>query len=132
MTIQFTIPLRPVTKKNNQQIVKLHNRPCIIQSKQYRQYEADAANYIPHRFALLDAPVNVQATFYVPTRGRVDLTNLLEALDDVIVKCGLLKDDNCTIICSHDGSRVFWDKQNPRTEVLITPYDGTLPWEPKP
>jgi Holliday junction resolvase RusA-like endonuclease len=55
----------------------------------------------------------------MPTKRRVDLTNLLEAIDDVLVKYGVLKDDNSEIITSHDGSRVLYDKDNPRTEVAI-------------
>ena len=57
--------------------------------------------------------------FYMPTKRRVDLTNLLEAIDDVLGKYGVLKDDNSEIITSHDGSRVLYDKDNPRTEVVI-------------
>jgi Holliday junction resolvase RusA-like endonuclease len=55
----------------------------------------------------------------MPTRRKVDLTNLLEAIDDVMTNAGLLADDNYTIIQSHDGSRVYYDKENPRTEVYI-------------
>ncbi len=54
------------------------------------------------------------------TKRRCDLTNLLEAIDDIMVECGVLADDNFTIIQSHDGSRVLYDKKNPRTEVYIT------------
>ena len=64
--------------------------------------------------------VNVKATFYMPTRRRVDLTNLLESIDDVLVKGRVIEDDNSNILFSHDGSRVFYDKENPRTEVEIT------------
>ena len=39
---------------------------------------------------------------------------------DVLVKAGTLKDDSCSIVVSTDGSRVFYDKENPRTEVEIT------------
>ena len=55
----------------------------------------------------------------MPTKRRCDLTNLLEAIDDIMVHCGLLADDDFTIIQSHDGSRVLYDKENPRTEVYI-------------
>ena len=55
----------------------------------------------------------------MPTARRVDLTNLLEALDDVLVNAGVLADDNCNIIYSHDGSRAFVDRENPRTEIVI-------------
>lgn len=70
----------------------------------------------------IDEPVEVTAIFYMPTRRTVDLTNLLEALDDVLVKYGIVKDDNCKIIYSHDGSRVMYDKANPRTVVRICRY----------
>ena len=55
----------------------------------------------------------------MPTKRRVDLTNLLEAVDDVLVRAGVLKDDHCGIIVSHDGSRVLYDKDNPRTVLFI-------------
>jgi Holliday junction resolvase RusA-like endonuclease len=54
------------------------------------------------------------------THRKCDLTNLLEAIDDVLVKAGVIEDDNYTIIASHDGSRVHYDKENPRTEIIIT------------
>ena len=69
---------------------------------------------------LIDYPVNIKCLFYMPTKRRCDLTNLLEAIDDIMVKAGLLKDDNYTIIEGHDGSRVLYDKDNPRTEIEIT------------
>ena len=62
----------------------------------------------------------------MPTRRKCDLTNLLEAIDDIMVKSGLLADDNFTIIESHDGSRVLYDKENPRTEVQIVPIKNGI------
>lgn len=55
----------------------------------------------------------------MPTKRLCDLTNMLESIDDVMVKAGLFKDDNYRIIAAHDGSRVLYDKDNPRTEVYI-------------
>ena len=68
-------------------------------------------------------PVTVKCLFYMPTHRRVDLTNLLEAIDDVLVHTRVLEDDNSNIIVSHDGSRVLYDKENPRTEVYICRYE---------
>ena len=59
----------------------------------------------------------------MPTRHRVDLVNLLEATCDILVECGLLADDNSKIVVSHDGSRVEYDKYNPRVEIEITPAE---------
>lgn len=125
--INFTVPLTPISKKNSQQILtnKATGRPFIMPSKKFKDYEKDAARYIP-KGVFINAPVNIKCLFYMPTKRRVDLTNLLEAIDDVMVKAGLLADDDFTVIESHDGSRVLFDKENPRTEVYIE-YQNAFP-----
>lgn len=123
LLLKFTVPLSPISKKNSQQILtnRATGRPFILPSKKYKDYEKAAARYIPtlRQPKPIDQPVNIKCLFYMPTRRKVDLTNLLEAIDDVMVKAGLLADDDFTIIQSHDGSRVLYDKDNPRTEVYI-------------
>lgn len=120
MRLEFTIPVAPVSKKNHSQIVKVNGRTMLIPSKQYRQYEKDVAPFMPKLEEPIDFPVNVSAVFYRPTRREVDLPNLIAALHDVLVKYGVVKDDSRSIIYAVDGSRVFWDKNNPRTVVVIT------------
>ena len=121
--IKFTIQLNPVTKKNSQKIITnpRSGRPMIIPSKIYREYEKNCG-YFLNRFSHLkiEEPVNVEAHYYRATRHRVDLCNLHEALCDVLVKYGVVSDDNSRIIATMDGSKVFYDKENPRTEVTIT------------
>jgi Holliday junction resolvase RusA-like endonuclease len=56
----------------------------------------------------------------MPSKRRVDLANLTEALQDVLVKANVLEDDNSEIVVSTDGSRVKYDKARPRTEIIIT------------
>lgn len=119
--IKFTIPLPPITKKNHQRILRNSKtgKPFVAPSEQYKTYEAQALWLIP-KVKCIDFPVNVKCLFYMPTKRRCDLTNLLESVDDIMVKAGLLKDDSYSIIAGHDGSRVFHDKDDPRTEVEIT------------
>ena len=121
--IQITIPLPPITKKNHQQICWKNSAggkkiPFVRPSAQYNQYEKDCAVFL--KSLGIDQPVNIAAKFYMPTKRRVDLTNLNEALHDILVKYGVLADDNAKIIVSTDGSRVFCDKTSPRTEIVIT------------
>lgn len=119
----FTIKLPPRTKKNHQKIITnpRTGKPMVIQSEQYRVYEHESAWFMP-RIKTIDRPVNVRAVFYMPTKRRVDLTNLLQALCDIMVKYGVIEDDNSTIVTGFDGSRVEYDKENPRTEVWIDEY----------
>jgi Holliday junction resolvase RusA-like endonuclease len=122
----FTIPISPVTKKNSQQILINHKtgKRFVSQSKQYIQYEKDCCKLITGAYRKkIDYPVNLAAVFFMPTARRVDLVNLIESLQDVLVKAGVLADDNSQIVVSTDGSKVSIDRQHPRTEVNITPYE---------
>ena len=130
------IPLQPRTKKNNQEIkfkagkngfykktkygLKYVGIPFISQNKRYKQYEIDAGWFLKKLPEPIKGPVNVKCTFYRDSRRRCDLTNLLEAIDDILVKYGILADDNFEVLAGHDGSRVLVDKDNPRTEIEIT------------
>lgn len=113
----------PVTKKNSQQIARRPNgQTFIVPSRKYKTFALFAKSYLRKYYAditTVDYPVNLRCLYYMPTRRAVDLVNLLEATCDVLVSAGILKDDNCNIVISHDGSRVLYDKERPRTEIYI-------------
>lgn len=120
---RYTIPLAPVSKKNSQQILtnRSTGRPFIMPSSAYRRYEREAVRCLhPRPVAPIGYPVNVKCLFYMPTRRRVDLVNLMEAAHDLLVTAWILEDDNRDIIAATDGSRVYYDKLRPRTEIWIT------------
>lgn len=94
----------------------------VIPSPQYKNYEHDCAYFMPPYKA--EGQVNVKALFYMPTRRKVDLVNLLQALLDILVKYDVIEDDNSKVVVSVDGSRVLYDKENPRTEVEITEVEN--------
>ena len=122
MIQKYIISLPPITKKNSQQILTNHRtgKPFIAPSRQYKKYEQKAIKLLANKpKSPVQAPCRVVTLFYMPTRRRVDLTNLMEAAHDVLVAAGILADDNNTIIASVDGSRVLYDKENPRTEIII-------------
>ena len=117
---RFIIPIAPVTKKNSSNIFinKNTGKRFISPSDRYKQYEKDFMLLCPP-IPIIDFPINLKAIYYMPSRRKVDLINLHSCLHDCLVKKGVLLDDNCSIIVSTDGSRVFYDKENPRTEVYI-------------
>lgn len=121
--MRITIPIAPITKKNSMKPRLDRNGRFLgmMQSDAYRRYEEECMWMIPGQFRTgIDYPVNVKAIYYMPTRRIVDITNLHSALHDVLVKAGVLQDDNSRIVVSTDGSRVLYDHENPRTEVEIT------------
>lgn len=132
--VHVMIPIKPYTKKNHQQIFYRNKAtetgaskkvPFVSPSPQYLQYAKDCGIFI--KPLQIDDPVNVKALYYVDTLRIVDLTNLNEALHDILVTHGLLTEDHCRVIVSTDGSRVYYDKENPRTEVTIEKVEPTFP-----
>jgi len=128
--INFTIPITPRTKKNSSQLLKNHKTKKLYPapSKAFLQYQEDAGWYIPHKNEKISKRLNVKCLFYMDidydnTESIIDLVGLLQAIDDVLVHYGVLKDDNCRIIARHDGSEVLHDRERPRTEIEITEMD---------
>lgn len=120
------IPLNPRTKKNNQKIIKNKRTGSlmIVQNDRYLQYERDAGWFLKKIPQPISEPVNVKCVFYRDSERKVDLNNLLEAITDIMVKYKILVDDNFKIIAAHDGSRVYVDREHPRTEIEITTIDN--------
>lgn len=132
--VKITIPGNPITKKNHGDIVtipvkgstrcpackKFHKTMTrLLPSKQYRQYQEEAIGCLPMMEAISE-PVNIKCLYYMATKRKVDLTNLIAATHDLLVHYHILADDNSSIIVSVDGSRVLYDKGNPRVEIEIT------------
>lgn len=128
---KFTILGAPRVKKNTQRAIVSVNRrtgkryPRIVQTPAYKAWKSGAIpqiNLQKPQFEI-DRPVNLKCIFYMDTNSKVDLSALYEGIQDELVDCGVLSDDNYTIVRSHDGSRVYVDKANPRMEITITEAD---------
>ena len=122
--MKFIIDIAPATKKNSSRIFTKKTLtgklvPFIVPSKRFKDYQAECTFYMPHT-KTITTPINIKAIYYMPTKRRVDLINLHSALHDILVHYRVIEDDNCKIVASTDGSRVLYDKTNPRTEVEIT------------
>ena len=122
--IKFTIPVIPRTKKNSSQIRYRNGRPYITPSELYKEFEDECCWLIPKKYKIkIDYPVNVKALYYVKRNAKIDKTNLESALMDALVKAEVLVDDSAlkpSVVIATDGSRVYYDKDNPRIEVEIT------------
>ena len=117
----ITLIGRPITKKNHQQMVVAGNgRKFLIQSKAYRQYEKDCLKQLMYLYKgkTITGQLSMKALYYMPTKARPDLLNLLQATADIIEKAKVIENDKN--IYSFDGSRIMGvDKLNPRVEILL-------------
>ena len=99
----------------------------VIQNKKYTDFERECKKYIP---VLREPPiaykVNLKCKFYVCDARRRDIANYLEAIQDILVKYGLLADDNYNIIASIDGCSMEIDRENPRVEIEIKKLDENI------
>lgn len=119
----ITLQGPPRTKKNSQRILvnSATRRPFVKPSEAYEEYERDCLWQIPSGMKIqISEPVNLECVYYMPTRRKVDLVNLIEATLDILVRAGVLQDDNSCIAASYDGSRVLYDKDRPRAEIKIS------------
>lgn len=117
--MEITIYGEPRTKKNHGQMITKNGRKIMLPSKQYQQYKKDCGEYLKDVEPFLD-PCNVKCLFYMSTHRIVDLVNLEQAILDILKDYGIIVDDNSRIVVGMDGSRVLYDKDNPRTEITIT------------
>lgn len=130
VSLDLIIKGKPITKKNHMKIITIKGRPSLVQSAQYKQYAEDAGAQLRAqllqmggKYSPISVPINLKCVYYMPTRRRVDLCNLLAATCDILTEAGILLDDNRDIVAGHDGSCVLYDKQDPRVEITIQSYD---------
>lgn len=126
--IRYEIKGRPYVKKSNMKLVMRGRKLVRIPTANYTAWANSAREQIETKHMRLaepiDYPINLQCLFFMNTAGVVDLSALYEGIQDELVKCGVLKDDNYKIVASHDGSGVFVDRDDPRMEITITRKGG--------
>ena len=93
-------------------------RVLIIPSAIFQKYQKHALKHIP-AVANPYNEINLKVLYYRETRRKIDLVNLLESTCDILVKAKFIVDDDSKCVISTDGSRVFYDKMNPRAEIYI-------------
>ena len=134
--MEFVIKGNPITKKNSQRIIQVKRRdgrarPVPLPSDQYRRYRDDFLWQIPASARVsISKPVNLCCVYYMQTMRRCDLVNLLEATQDILTDAGVLTDDNRDVVASVDGSRVLYDPEDPRVEIIITDLEDYGQWNP--
>lgn len=97
ITIEGTIP----SKKNSKRIVGRGKRMFIISSKNYLEWEKEKADEIYGQLDEITAittPVRLSITFSSSTKRKWDLSNKVESIQDLLVKVGVLEDDNWSVV----------------------------------
>lgn len=139
----------PRTKKTSNRIVRMGTFTKVLPSKAYEVWFKEAMRSVPEikswaRRNGVELPIKgqvwVKAIFYLENAIQGDLTGYEQALADWLQQpkinfeknppkmtrdgAGIILDDKN--IASWDGSRVRIDRQNPRIEIEIRPYQEHL------
>jgi Holliday junction resolvase RusA-like endonuclease len=100
----------------------------MLPSPQYKEFEKEVIKYVTAEFGNIepiDFKCNLKCKFYKDRNYSSDLVGYLQAIQDALVKAGILKDDNTNIVTTVNGSEVHHDKNNPRIEVEIEAIEST-------
>ncbi len=129
----FTIPGRPITKKNSQRIFRSgrgRGKPFIVQSSVYNSFERAAVKALLNQRPEfpIEKEIDVCVKYYMPNYvSWPDLIGLLQATSDILQKADIITNDKNI---QHYGFRgnhseiVGVDKDNPRTEIRLKILEG--------
>jgi Holliday junction resolvase RusA-like endonuclease len=117
--IKLILPGSIRSKKNSKRIVGRGQRKFILPSTAYLKWEKEARKAVTMqlRFGFVPLTIPIVAKVMAYYKGQQpDLSGVLESVGDCLE--GLVWENDRQII-SWDGSRLFHDLKNPRTEIEI-------------
>ena len=102
-----------------------NGKTVLLQSDTFLEYKQLFLLQIKDKYkgTPISEAVNVKCIYYRGDKRKTDLVNLENGTLDLLVEAKILEDDNFKIVESMDGSRVFYDKENPRVEIYINTID---------
>jgi Holliday junction resolvase RusA-like endonuclease len=117
ITIHGSIP----SKKNSKKIIQVRGRILIVPSTKFEKWHKEAVKEMMSQHYCLEGKkvCRVEINLYAPDKRKGDLTNRAESLMDLLVDCGIIKDDNWfeipQVVLGFGGV----DRQNPRVEIFL-------------
>ena len=116
-TLSITIPGSIRSKKNSKRVFSCGRFKRVLPSKAYEKWEKEAREQLWGKAMIppltCSVSVEVRAFYKGP---KPDLSGSLESVGDCLQ--GIIWADD-TQIESWDGSRLFHDLKNPRTEIVV-------------
>lgn len=113
------------SSKNSKQIIRCGNRMALVPSKAFRDHSApieqqlilNRQNWV-QEIKNAQKPLKIVFKIYRKTHRRFDYVNIVQGLQDFMVKYGWIPDDNADeIIPVFEPYEV--DSKNPRVEISV-------------
>jgi Holliday junction resolvase RusA-like endonuclease len=127
--LTIEIPGNAIAKKNSQMAVNMGKRNMILPSKAYQKWEKMAVDHLRCPALEYTGTYPAVLTFYHyrKTLAAFDLSNMMEGIQDVFQKVGIINEDNMNhIIPAIKGLGWEKDAENPRVLVTLESYTDHL------
>lgn len=122
-TIKGTVFGAIPSKKNSKRLINIRGRIIPISSKAFMMWHTDASQTLKIDLQGLQTPFHatnhIHMFFFAKDRRLFDISNKVESVMDLLVDCGVLIDDNYSIVPSFTAHFAEVDKENPRCEFEI-------------
>lgn len=132
--LSFFIDGQVPSKKNNKGVMisKSTGKPVLVLSKQYQRYEKNTAGkfnaILPHFLvccSIAEKPYKIKLTFARQKNQRFDYFGPAETIADLMVKHGLLDDDNADEVKFFFGD-YYVDSEKPGVLIEFLPNGTTI------
>ena len=116
--MKITILGQVISKKNSQRIIRRGKFPSIRPSKAYDEYSKLVLPQLQGLKYTGKYPLEMRYYLYRRTLGRFDYNNLSQGIQDLLVKAGVIEDDDMLHLIP---VVLGWekDKDNPRVELEL-------------
>ncbi len=115
------------SKKNSRNLFVRNGRIVNIPSKIHAAWERQALVSLQTQYrGQFDGPVSVTCEFYNKDKRLRDIDNQQSAVLDLLVKSGLLKDDNYLNVVELHGYFKGIDKENPRVQIKVSEVNDIM------
>lgn len=118
--LEIIIPGEVISKKNGQKIIRCGKFPRIKAGDAYLKWEKQAVQELQFKRINWtgDYPIELHMFFYRKTRRAFDYSNMVESIQDMLIKAGVILEDNFLhVIPVVSGMSI--DKDHPRVVVNI-------------
>lgn len=129
-TVQKTVQTQIVflggipPKKNSRRWIQRGGRSFLVPSARHELWEKEELPTL-RSGPKLYPPYFIEAKFYAPDLRSCDLTNAIESINDLLVKAGIIEDDNWFGLSKILLELIEVSPDNPRVELLI--HSATQP-----
>jgi len=125
LEFKFPIPSKKNSKEIRSRTTKGKNGPkgktrFITSSNSFKNWEGrEFTRIMALDIGPMQPPVKIEYRVYPPNRERHDLDNAIAGINDLLVRCKIIPDDDWFTVCGVDAKVICLDGVDARIEVLV-------------